>query len=112
MTVDENKSRPICRKISKETKKNLEHIIIYFERTFLVINFIRYLIKGGSHSKQAWVDIRIIIAIYSIYAISLKHYDLRKHNNAMLGHPDMFWFDTRGVTHGDTWGVTHGPGTL
>ena len=55
MTVDENKS--ICRTISKETKFYLEHIIIYFERTFLVINFIRYLIKGGSHSKQEWVDI-------------------------------------------------------
>ena len=55
MTVDENKS--ICRKISKETKFYLEHIIIYFERTFLVINVIKYLIKEGSHSKQAWVDI-------------------------------------------------------
>ena len=32
MTVDENKS--ICRTISKETKFYLEHIIIYFERTF------------------------------------------------------------------------------
>ena len=73
MTVDENKS--ICRTISKETKFYLEHIIIYFERTFLVI---KYLIKGGSHSKQAWVDIL----------------SLRKHDNAMLGHPDMFWFDT------------------
>ena len=30
---------------------------------------------------------------------------MRKHDNAMLGHPDMFWFDTRGVTHGDTWGL-------
>ena len=46
----------------------------------------------------------IIIA----YAISMKHHEMRKHDNAMLGHPDMFWFDTRGVTHGDTWGVTHG----
>ena len=55
MTVDENKS--ICRTISKETKFYLEHIIIYFERTFLVINVIKYLIKEGSHSKQAWVDI-------------------------------------------------------
>ena len=34
---------------------NYEHIIIYFERTFLVINVIKYLIKGGSYSKQAWV---------------------------------------------------------
>ena len=42
------------------------------------------------------------------YAISLKHHEMRKHDTAMLGHPDMFWFDTRGVTHGDTWGVTHG----
>ena len=100
MTVDENKS--ICRTISKETKFYLEHIIIYFERTFLVINFIKYLIKGGSHSKQAWVDITNIV-IYS-----LKHHEMRKHDNAMLGHPDMFWVDTRGVTHGDTWGVTHG----
>ena len=89
----------ICRKISIETKFYLEHVIIYFERTILVItdlyqifdhigNVIKYLIKGGSHSKQAWVDIL----------------SLRKHDNAMLGHPDMFWFDTRGVTHGDTWG--------
>ena len=38
-----------------------------------------------------------------IAAISLKHHEMRKHDNAMLGHPDMFWFDTRGVTHGDTW---------
>ena len=37
------------------------------------------------------------------YAISLKHHEMRKNDNAMLGHPDMFWFDTRGVTHGDTW---------
>ena len=58
MTVDENKS--ICRTISKETKFYLEHIKIYFERTFLVINFIRYLIKGGSHSKQAWVDMLLV----------------------------------------------------
>ena len=58
MTVDENKS--ICRTISKETKFYLEHIIIYFERTFLVINFIKYLIKGGSHSKQAWVDMLLV----------------------------------------------------
>ena len=28
------------------------------------------------------------------YAISLKHHEMRKHDNAMLGHPDMFWFDT------------------
>ena len=79
----------------------MEHIIIYFERTFLVINdnVSKYLIKGGSHSKQAWVDILSLL-----YAISLKHHEMRKHNNAMLGHPDMFWFDTRGVTHGDTWG--------
>ena len=99
MTVDENKS--ICRTISKETKFYLEHIIIYFERTFLVINdnVIKYLIKGGSHSKQAWVDILSLL-----YAISLKHHEMRKHGNALLGHPDMFWFDTRGVTHGDTWG--------
>ena len=101
MTVDENKS--ICRTISTETKFYLEHIIIYFERTFLVINVIKYLIKGGSHSKQAWVDILSLL-----YAISLKHHEMRKHDTAMLGHPDMFWFDTRGVTHGDTWGVTHG----
>ena len=84
----------ICRKISKETKFYLEHIIIYFERTFLVINVIKYLIKGGSHSKQAWVDILSLL-----YAISLKHHEMRKHDNAMLGHPDMFWFDTRGVIH-------------
>ena len=66
-------------------------------------NVIKYLIKGGSHSKQAWVDILSLL-----YAISLKHHEMRKHDTAMLGHPDMFWFDTRGVTHGDTWGVTHG----
>ena len=70
MTVDENKS--ICRTISKETKFYLEHIIIYFERTFLVI---KYLIKGGSHSKQAWVDILSLL-----YAISLKHHEMRKHD--------------------------------
>ena len=75
----------------------MEHIIIYFERTFLVINVIKYLIKG------AWVDILSLL-----YAISLKHHEMRKHDNAMLGYQDMFWFDTRGVTHGDTWGVTHG----
>ena len=97
-----------CRKISIETKFYLEHVIIYFERTFLVItdlyqifdhigNVIKYLIKGGSHSKQAWVDILSLL-----YAISLKHHEMRKHDNAMLGHPDIFWFDTRGVTHGDT----------
>ena len=97
MTVDENKS--ICCTISKETKFYLEHIIIYFERTFLVIIVIKYLIKEGSHSKQAWVDILSLL-----YAIRLKHHEMRKHDNAMLGHPDMFWFDTRGVTHGDTWG--------
>ena len=73
MTVDENKS--ICRTISKETKFYLEHIIIYFERTFLVINVIKYLIKGGSHSKQAWVDILSLL-----YAISLKHHEMRKHD--------------------------------
>ena len=72
MTVDENKS--ICRTISKETKFYLEHIIIYFERTFLVINVIKYLIKEGSHSKQAWVDILSLL-----YAISLKHHEMRKH---------------------------------
>ena len=38
----------------------------------------------------------------------LGHHEMQKHDNAMLGHPDMFWFDTRGVTHGGTWGVTYG----
>ena len=90
MTVDEIKS--ICRTISTETKFYLEHIIIYFERTFLVINVIKYLIKGRFTFKTS----------NGRYAIRLKHHEMRKHDNAMLGHPDMFWFDTRGVTHGDT----------
>ena len=31
------------------------------------------------------------------------NHEMRKHDNAMLGHPDMFWFDTRGLmgTHGE-----------
>ena len=74
-------------------------IAAYFERTFLVINVIKYLIKGGSHSKQAWVDILSLL-----YAISLKHHEMRKHDNAMLGHPDIFWFDSWGHMGSDTWG--------
>ena len=51
-----------------------------------------------------WLAKVIVIFVESLsYAISLKHHEMRKHDNAMLGHPDMFWFDTRGVTHGDTW---------
>ena len=40
-----------------------------------MINVIKYLIKEGSHSKQAWVDILSLL-----YAISLKHHEMRKHD--------------------------------
>ena len=96
MTVDENKS--ICRTISKETKFYLEHIIIYFERTFLVINFIRYLIKGGSHSKPAWVDILSLL-----YAISLKHHEMQ--NMTMQCWVTQTCF---GLTQGELLMGTHG----
>ena len=65
-----------------------------------MINAIKYLIKGGSHSKQAWVDILSLL-----YAISLKHHEMR--NMTMQCWVTLTSFGL-GVTDGDTWGVTHG----
>ena len=69
MTVDENKS--ICRKISKETKFYLEHIIIYFS-----CDQCDQIFDKGRLTFKTSMGRYIIIAIY---AISLKHHEMRKH---------------------------------